>query len=178
MTAPAARQTILVVDPDPDFLDWAQHHLAAPSIEIAGATSAEEAHAVYAKNPADLAIIELRLGPDSGMKLLQNLRQQNPNAMAILTTGFPPTSAIIEAMKFGAYEFLPKETLTHELRSVVENALKTKEALDAENTGEDALGFPGRTEQGALYRQCAGHAGSVQDGRPGFAFDGARDDNG
>lgn len=143
MTTEPPNQTILVVDPDPDFVEWAKQHLAAPSITIAGATSADEALAVYEKTPADLAIIELRLGPTSGMKLLQQLRQQNPNAMAILTTGFPPTSAIIEAMKFGAYEFLRKESLTHELRSVVENALEAKEALDsAQHTVEEALGFP------------------------------------
>lgn len=124
-------QSILIVDPDSDFISWGQQHLAAPGIQITGATSAEIAMAQYEKMPADLAIIELRLGAMSGMKLLQHIRLRDPNAMVILTTGFPTTSAIIEAMKYGAFDFLRKESLSYELRGVVENALKSKDALDA-----------------------------------------------
>ena len=69
------------------------------------------------------------MGPMSGMQLLQRLRGKDPNAMVILTTGFPTTSAIIESMKYGAYEFLRKETITFEIRAIIESALKAKESL-------------------------------------------------
>ena len=129
MSAPQ-NQTILIVDPDSDFIEWVQKHLAAPSLTISGATSGEDALALTEATPADVVLTELHIGPMNGMQLLQRLRQQNPNAMVILTTGFPMTSAIIEAMKFGAYEFLRKEALAFELRAIMESALKAKDALD------------------------------------------------
>jgi DNA-binding NtrC family response regulator len=63
------------------------------------------------------------------MELLRRIRQTDPNALVILNTGFPPTNAVIEAMKHGAYEFLRKEALSYELRPVVEDALKTRESM-------------------------------------------------
>ena len=50
--------------------------------------------------------------------LLKRVRQENPNAMVILNTGFPTTSLIIEAMKYGAYDVLHKERLAFEVRTV------------------------------------------------------------
>ena len=94
MSAPQ-NQTILIVDPDSDFIEWVQKHLAAPSLTISGATSGEDALALTEATPADVVLTELHMGPMNGMQLLQRLRQQNPNAMVILTTGFPMTSAII-----------------------------------------------------------------------------------
>lgn len=143
----AQLQTILVVDPEEDFIEWAREHLAAPSVKIIGTTSSEEALAISKESPADVVLTELRMSPLNGMQLLQGLRQQDPNAMVILSTGFPITSAIIEAMKFGAYEFLRKETLAFELRGVMEAALKAKEALDAsseeDHVSRDRLqGYP------------------------------------
>lgn len=139
-------QTILVVDPDHDFVEWAREHLAAPSVRVLGSTSGDEALAMNATNPADVVLAEMRMAPLSGMQLLQRLRGQDPNAMVILTTGFPGTSAIIEAMKYGAYEFLRKETLAFELRGVMEAALKAKEALDVSNEsaglGNAMSGYP------------------------------------
>ncbi len=131
-------QSILIVDPDSDFIEWVKEHLAAPSLRITGATSGDEALKLTEQSPADVILTELHMGPMNGMQLLQRLRQQNPNAMVILTTGFPMTSAIIEAMKFGAYEFLRKEALAFELRGIMESALKSKDALDTATSESNA----------------------------------------
>lgn len=123
-------QTILIVDPEHDFVDWAKVHLAAPTVEIVGVTSGEEALKLQMERPADVIVAELRMGPMNGMQLLQKIRGKDPNALVILTTGFPATSSIIEAMKYGAYEFLRKETIAFDIRAVMESALKAKEALN------------------------------------------------
>ncbi|MEM7386461.1 MAG: response regulator, partial [Verrucomicrobiota bacterium] len=124
-------QTILVVDPDPDFLGWAQRHLEAPSARVIAAQDGEEALELFASAKPDLIIADSVIGPFGGMGLLQRIRHQDPNAFVILTSGFPSTTAIIEGMKYGAYEFLRKETLSFDLRTVVEGALKAKEAVEA-----------------------------------------------
>ena len=72
-------------------------------------------------------IAELHLSPMSGMDLLKQLRLNDPNSMVLLNTGFPPTSADIEAMRLGAFEFLRKETLNFDLRPIFDKALRAQQ---------------------------------------------------
>lgn len=128
--APQARMhRILLIDQDTDLLDWARRHLSGEGVEIATATSAEEGLRKTGELKPSLVITEFHLRPVSGMELLKRLRQQDPNALVILHAQFPPTNAVIESMKLGAFDFLRKESLPFELRSVVESALKSREAM-------------------------------------------------
>ena len=122
-------QTVLAIDPDADFLQWVSKHLTASDVRVIGATNADQGFAVFQQEKPDIVLSELQLQPVTGMELLRRIRQTDPNALVILNTGFPPTNAVIEAMKHGAYEFLRKEALSYELRPVVEDALKTRESM-------------------------------------------------
>ncbi len=124
-------KSITIVDPDEDFLDWADRHLRTAETEIKPFTDAEEALAAYLASPTDLVIVELFTTPVGGMEILKRIRLHHPNAMVVLTTGFPPTSAVIEAMKLGAYDVLRKESLPYDLRPVVEEALKAGDEIRA-----------------------------------------------
>ncbi len=124
-----SEQTILVIDLDPDFLEWASKHLSVPGVTVVTESNPALAVTYYMENKPDLVISEYALGNVSGIDLLRGLRQQEPNAMVILTTGFPSTKAVIESMKLGAYDFLGKQGLVYDLRPVVENALKASEEM-------------------------------------------------
>ncbi|MFT5465377.1 MAG: DNA-binding NtrC family response regulator [Verrucomicrobiales bacterium] len=122
-------QTILIVDTEEDFLGWAKKHLSAPGVSVVTATSAETGMNQFEKLQPDLSIIELRLQSVNGLELLRRMRLHDPNAMVVITTGFPSTSAVIESMKLGAYDVLRKESLNFELRPVVEAVLRAQEEI-------------------------------------------------
>jgi DNA-binding NtrC family response regulator len=126
---PGGGHTILIVVTDPDFLEWAQRHLGAPGVEVVTECEPAKALSRYLETSPDLTITELYLGEVNGVDLLREIRQHQPNAMVILTTGFPPTSAVIESMKIGAYDFLGRQSLVYDLRPVVEGALKVREEM-------------------------------------------------
>lgn len=131
MSAPTKAEEairIYLVDHDSDFLAWAAGHLKADGVIIETFQRAEEAAAAYQKNRANLVLSEVRLTGTNGIELLKRLRALNPNAMVILTSAIASTSHVIEAMRLGAYDVLPKERLTYELRVVVESALRAVEA--------------------------------------------------
>ncbi len=125
---PEVTTRLMLVDADSDFLAWATSHLKAPGVVIDTFQKADDAVTAYQKNKADLVLVEVRLGGTNGIELLKKLRQINPNAMVILTSATAGTSHVIEAMRLGAYDFMPKEKLTYELRVVVESALRAVEA--------------------------------------------------
>lgn len=123
---------ILVVDPEEEFLDWTKRHLAARDTIVEGVQTASAALAWSKQNRPAVVIAEFMLEPFSGLDLLKKLRLEDPNALVILTSGCPPTSVLIEAMKIGSYDFLRKAALAYELRPVVEAAIQAHEALMAQ----------------------------------------------
>lgn len=119
---------LLILDSDPDFLTWAAGHLKAPGVTISTHEKLDEAVAAYQKRRPDLVLSEIRLnGGISGVDLLKRLRQADPHAMVILFSNAAATSQVIEAMRHGAYDVLPKERLPYELRAIVESALRAIE---------------------------------------------------
>jgi DNA-binding NtrC family response regulator len=121
------QETLLLVDPDLDFLDWATKHLAAKGLRILRCDDAGKAIKVIEKTQVSVVVSEISLQPFDGLELLGRIRVQSPDTLVILTAGFPTTGQIIEATQKGAHDVLRKESLSFELRPVVESALQTVE---------------------------------------------------
>src|SRR4029450_6425224 len=132
-------QTILIVDPETDFLEWAQRQLETSSTRVVTATAADEAFKRYCRDEPDLLITETHLSPFSGLELLVKVRQRNPNAVVILTSQFGTTQSVIESMKLGAFDFVRKEQLPFNLKIVVDAALKAQAELRAATTFKPTL---------------------------------------
>ena len=124
-------QTILIVDPETDFLEWAQHQLTTPTTTVLTATAADEAMKIFSKEEPDLVITETHLLPYSGMELLARIRQRDPNAMVILISAFGTTQSVIESMKLGAFDYIRKESLPFNLKPVVDAALTSQAEMRA-----------------------------------------------
>jgi len=132
-------QTILVVDPETDFLDWVQHQLATPTTRVMTATKADDAYKIFCREDPDLLVTETRLSPFSGLDLLVKVRQRDPNAVVVLTSGFGTTQSVIESMKLGAFDFIRKETLPFNLKVVVDAALKAQAEMKSATTFKPQL---------------------------------------
>lgn len=132
-------QTILIVDQDHDFLEWATKRLAADNLRVLRCDDAGKAAKVVEKTAVDLVITDLLLQPFDGLELLSRIRQSRPQTLVILTAGFPSTGQVIEATQLGAHDVLRKESLPFELRPVVESALQTAENRRSANPPEAKL---------------------------------------
>jgi nitrogen regulation protein NR(I) len=116
-------QTILIVDPETDFVEWAKGQLETPTTRALTATAADDAYRIYTSEGPDLLISETHLMPFSGLELLARVRQVDPNAIVILMSAFGTTQSVIESMKLGAFDYLRKESLPFNLKPVVDAAL-------------------------------------------------------
>lgn len=132
-------QTILVVDPEIDFLAWAQHQLATATTRVITSSNADDAYKVFCRETPDLLITETHLSPFSGQELLVKVRLREPNAIVVLTSQFGTTQAVIEAMKLGAFDYIRKETLPFNLKVVVDAALKAQAEMKAATTFKPQL---------------------------------------
>lgn len=127
MSASSPENTILLVDPDLDYLEWATKHLQVAGIKILRTDRADKALKVIEKTPVHLVIADLQLDPFGGLELLAKIRASSLGTLVILTAGFPTTSQIIESTQKGAHDVLRKESLPFELRHIVESALRSIE---------------------------------------------------
>ena len=117
--------TLLLVDPDHDYLDWATKHLAADGLKILRCDSADKALKVIDKISVDLVISDIKLDPFDGVELLSKIRAHSPDTIVMLTAVSPSTIQIIEATQKGAHDVLRKESVGFELRKIVESGLQT-----------------------------------------------------
>jgi CheY-like chemotaxis protein len=101
------------------------------SLELSGrgyividVTSGEEALMELARGPVDLLVTDVRLPGISGIDLLGKVRQQNPQARAILITGAPTDEVQAEAEALGVVAFLRKPLATSFFLEAVDSALR------------------------------------------------------
>ncbi len=132
-------QTILIVDAETDFLEWAQQLLATPTTRVVTAINSEQGYRMYATETPDLLICDTHLQPFSGLELLVKVRQRDPNAMVIITCTLGTNQALMEAMKMGAFDFLRKESLPFNFKPVVDAALKEQAEMRAAATFKPQL---------------------------------------
>ena len=135
----AEQQTVLVVDPDPDFLDWAQAQIRAEDVAVLIAENAESAFKIFCAEKPRLVITEMRLGAHSGLELLARLRKRDPNALVIITGALGTTQSVIESMRLGAFDFVRKEQLPFNLKIVVDAALKAADEMHRAQKFEPSL---------------------------------------
>lgn len=136
------KQTVVVADNDPDFLEWLSKHLEADTVEILTTNSSEEALKLFKDNDADLLIAEFHLRPFDGVDLLKKTRMAKPNAMVILNGLITSTNAVIESMRIGAFDVLRRESINFEIRQVAERALQAAEQMrvaDRERTSSGSI---------------------------------------
>lgn len=84
------------------------------------------------KGPApDVVFLDVRMGGMSGLEALQHIRSVNPRQLVILMTAFGTAQTAIEAMKFGAFDYIMKPFDPAKVLALAENALKAHHDMRA-----------------------------------------------
>src|SRR5512144_1727553 len=124
--------SVLVVDDEQSMREFLEILLQKPGHEVFTASDVKGALARAAQTPLDLVITDLRLGQESGIEILRQVKASSPATEVVMVTAFATTENAIQAMKLGAYDYVLKPFKVDELQLVVEKALDHR-ALLAEN---------------------------------------------
>ena len=128
----AQNATILIIDDDDEIRYSLSRVLSFGNFVITQAASGEEGVAAVKKGPApDLIFLDIRMGGMSGIEALQHIRSVNPKQLVVLMTAFGTAQTAIEAMKFGAFDYIMKPFEPAKVISLVEKALEAIAEMDA-----------------------------------------------
>jgi len=96
----------------------------------------------------DLLIADLRLPDIDGMEVIKRVKHRRPDTGVIVITGYSTVPSAVEAMKLGAFEYLPKPFTDDQFKQAVVGALKEKKAVPVEKPAVDF-----ETEEGRLIQK-------------------------
>lgn len=123
--------SILVIDDEKIIRDGCTRILSKEGWAVQTASSGEEGVGLMKNDPPDLLLLDLKMPGLSGMDVLQQARGLHPDLLVVVITGYATVESAVEAMKAGAYDFIPKPFTPDQLRIVVHRALE-KRALQRE----------------------------------------------
>ncbi|MBI2131839.1 MAG: sigma-54-dependent Fis family transcriptional regulator, partial [Candidatus Tectomicrobia bacterium] len=123
-----ARPAIIhVVEDDPRDLALVEILLRREGFTALGFPDAESFLAHAAKQPPDVILLDLLLPGIGGLETLARLNQLQLEAPVILLTGQGTAENAFQAMRLGAYDFIPKPFEAGRLNVSIHNALRTKD---------------------------------------------------
>ncbi len=124
--------TILVIDDDTEIRYSLSRVLSSRKYQVIEAASGEQGIAMVKKGPyPDLVFLDVRMGGMGGIEALQHIRSANPKQLVVLMTAFGTAQTAIEAMKYGAFDYVMKPFDPAKVLMLAENALKAHADLRA-----------------------------------------------
>ncbi len=124
---------ILVIDDEIVVCGSVGKILRRDNHEITCVLTAEEGMEFLENQSFDLIITDLMLPKMSGMELLEKVKEKWPGIRVVMITGYATVKNALEAMKHGAFDFLPKPFTPDELRTAAERALQRNKLGSAES---------------------------------------------
>ena len=120
---------ILIIDDEPRIRDACMLVLSDKGFDVAAAPDGEEGLQMIKEKHYDIVLVDLMMPTISGFDVVSEVRNHHPDTVVIVITGYATLEHSIEAMKKGAFDFIPKPFTPDQLRAVVDKALRYTTAL-------------------------------------------------
>ena len=113
---------VLIVDDEQDIREGSQRILSRMGFEISLAARGDEGLEKLKETQAAIMLLDLKMPGMDGMDVLARVGELNPDVLVIVITGYATVETAIQAMKQGAYDFIPKPFEPDQLRIIVNRA--------------------------------------------------------
>jgi DNA-binding NtrC family response regulator len=121
-----SQEKILIVDDDPQIRSLLAERLRFHQYRVFTAGDGEEGLNIFRKEGADLVLLDLMMPELDGIETLNRMKMEEPEVLVIMLTAFGTIEKAVEAMKKGAYDFIPKPCEPEHILLTIEKALERK----------------------------------------------------
>ena len=123
------RANILVIDDEETMRDSCRQTLSRDGHRVETAEDGSKGLALLKAESFDLVILDLKMPGLGGMKVLKRIKEDDTDTVVIVITGYATIESAVEAMKSGAYDFIPKPFTPDSLRAIVKRALEKRKLV-------------------------------------------------
>jgi two-component system response regulator RegA len=152
-------RVVLVVDDDERFATTLAQALARRGFATRVAHDAAGAFAAAKVASPDAAIVDLKLGADDGLTLIEPLRRNYPRMRIVVLTGYASIATAVKAIKLGADDYLAKPVTAGAVAAVLEREAPRERSADQTPVLETMS--PRRLEWEHIQRVLAEHDGNI-----------------
>ncbi|MGR8934094.1 MAG: response regulator transcription factor [Gammaproteobacteria bacterium] len=154
--ADADKARLLLVDDDETFCSVLKPALEKRGFEVFACTDVKSGLTLAEEKEPEYAVIDLRIGYESGLELVSKLISLDDNTRIVMLTGYASIATAVEAIKLGATHYLTKPANTDE----IVNALHRNEGDTSVAINENPLSVK-RLEWEHLQKVLLQHDGNI-----------------
>src|SRR6516162_11451836 len=118
---------ILVIDDDASLRRTVRMSLELLGHHATEARDSTQALELLGRRPFDAALLDLRLAEELGLDLLPRLLRLAPGLHVVVVTAFATIETAVEAMRRGAFDYLPKPFTPDSLRVVLDRSARVRQ---------------------------------------------------
>lgn len=107
-TSSPAQVPLLLIDDDEVFCQVLQRALRKRGFEVHTAQDLQQAQEVALRTSPSYAVVDLRIGQESGLVMVARLKALIPDIRILILTGYASIATAVEAIKLGAIHYLTK----------------------------------------------------------------------
>jgi len=115
---------ILVVDDERGIREGCRRILTSNDHNVEVAENGQQGFDLIQKNDYDLVLVDLMMPVMGGLEMMEKALENNPALIMIVITGFATVETAVDAMKHGAYDYIPKPFAPDQLLTVVNRGLE------------------------------------------------------
>ncbi len=116
--------SVLIVDDLVSIHEMLEAVIQPTGFATSFATDGEKALVRYKAEKYDLVLADIDMKPMDGITLLKQLKQYDPNAVVVIMTAYASTESAVQALKFGAFDYLQKPFRVDELIATLRRGLE------------------------------------------------------
>ena len=124
-----AHPSLVIVEDDSKFAATLQRSFERRDYRVWLARNPEELAALLRTERPGHAVVDLKLGPASGLACVQTLHAHDPAMLIVVLTGFASIATAVEAIKLGASHYLVKPSNTDDIEAAFD---RTEGSVDTE----------------------------------------------
>ena len=121
---PKRKPRILIGDDEPDVLQICARGLSRSGYEVRAAGDAAQARQYLAQERYDLVILDIHMPEENGISLLKHVHTLDPALPAILITGYPEVTTVLDSVRMRVKEYLCKPFTLEALLNAVAAGLR------------------------------------------------------
>src|SRR5215510_8630322 len=128
--SPAISRADIVVDDEPAVARAIAAMASSFGYNVETESTVEGAIARIEQGPVDVVLADLYIGSGSGIEIVKRMQELKPELPVVVITGQATVSTAVEAIREGAYDYLPKPCTQEQIGHILRRAIERKRLTD------------------------------------------------